>query len=99
MGRKSQARWTAELKGAATWWGEELVQHYARERGVSFAVEFARIARVHPNWKSDALLRFQQLVCRCIQLIEHGRHGFMHALERTDLLNARLWTAKNAYIK
>lgn len=101
FGRNSQtSRWTAELKSAATGWGEEIVQHYAGERGVNFAVEFARVARTHPSWETNALPRFQQLVRRRIQLIEkHGRHSFRNPLERIDLVNARLWDTNNSYIK
>lgn len=99
-GRKSQTRWKAELESAAKSWGEELVQHYAGERGVGFAVELARAARTHPDWKTNALPRLQQLACRRIQLIgKHGRHSFMHALERIDLINARAWDANESYIK
>ena len=100
VGRKSQARWTTELKSAAARWGEEIVYYYAGKRGVNFAVEFARTARKHPDWGTDALPRFQQLVCRRIQLIKkYGRHSFMHPLERIDLVNARLWDAKFPYVK
>lgn len=64
------------------------------------AVEFARAARTHPDWKANALLRFERLVRRCIQLIKgHGRHSFIHPLERVGLVNARLWNANNSYVK
>ena len=97
---KSKVRWTAELSNATKLWGKELVQHYAGQRGVNFAVEFARTAKKHPDWNTTALPRLQQLVRRRIQLVKkHGRHTFTHSIERTDLINARSWITSGTYVK
>lgn len=99
-GSKSRDRIINELKKAAGYWGDDLVQHYSvGERGINFAIQFAATAKSHPDWETQALPRFQQLVCRRIQLAKHGRHKFVHPLERTDLINAKMWTVDGPYVK
>ncbi|KAK2598210.1 hypothetical protein QQS21_005687 [Conoideocrella luteorostrata] len=99
-GSKNRNRIATELKKAASFWGEPLVQHYSvGERGINFAIQFAAAAKIHPEWEAQALPRFQQLVRRRIQLAEHGRHRFTYPLERIDLINIKLWTADGPYTK
>jgi hypothetical protein len=99
-GSESRLRITRELKKVAECWGEDFVRHYCMaNRGIGFAIHLAGVASKHPDWETDALPRLQQLVRRRLQLTKIGRHKYVHPLERTDLKNAKSWTAKGPYVK
>jgi hypothetical protein len=95
-GADDQKRCAKELKKAASYWGEDIVQHYVEGRGANFAIQLALVAKAHQDFETQALPRLQQLVRRRIQL---GKRKYKHALERTDLLNARLWVSDASYVK
>ncbi|KAK7225162.1 hypothetical protein V2G26_013165 [Clonostachys chloroleuca] len=51
---------------------------------------------MHQDFETQALPRLQQLIRRRIQL---GRCKYKHALERANLVNARLWISDASYVK
>ena len=87
------------LKKATEYWGQDVVQRYCEGQGISFVIQFAATASQHRKWTTEALPRLQQLVRRRIQLSKYGRHRFVHPIERTDLVNARLWKSDSAFTK
>ncbi|CAG9998246.1 unnamed protein product [Clonostachys byssicola] len=95
-GADNQTLCAKELKKAASYWGEDIVQHYIEGRGASFAMWLARVAKVHRDFQTEALPRLQQLIRRRIQL---DRRNFKHAIERIDLTNAKSWTSDASYVK
>ncbi|KAH7358125.1 hypothetical protein B0T11DRAFT_283738 [Plectosphaerella cucumerina] len=96
----NQARFSQEVKRAAKFWGEALVQNYiGNGQGIRFAIQLAGAAEQHPDWEKQALPRLQQLVRRRIQLGSHGRHTFVHPIETTDLINAKAWVGDRSYVK
>ncbi|KAK7218940.1 hypothetical protein V2G26_006943 [Clonostachys chloroleuca] len=95
-GADDQTRCAKELKKAASYWGEDIVQHYIEGRGANFAIQLALVAKAHQDFEAQALPRLQQLIRRRIQL---GKRKYKHALERTDLLDTRLWVSDASYVK